>query len=279
MSEKIILVPSDFSAVADNAVNHANRVAETTGATITILHVVSKDAKSEMAQKKLDLYIDRMQKEYPEASFKSSIRVGNIFDDIGDAAKEMNASLIVMGTHGMKGMQFLVGSNALRVVSNSETPIIIVQERPARFDDYNDIVVPLDLSKETKQKLKVVAELGKYFDSRVHLVSPTEKDEHLKNQLTRNMAYAKQYMTEQGLSPNCEITETDSGDFDDGLIRHAVKRDADIIAIMNLGVNSLMGIFGGAFTQKIITNEAQIPVLIINPKSTTANSDVFGVFG
>ncbi len=278
MSEKTILVPSDFSAVADNAINHANRVAETTGSSITVLHVVSAEKKKEMAQKKLDMYLERHRTEYPKANFRSHVSVGNIFDDIGDVAKEIGASLIVMGTHGMKGMQFLVGSNALRVVSNSETPIIIVQERPARFDDYNDIVVPMDLSKETKQKLKVVADLGKYFDSRVHLVSPSEKDEHLKNQLSRNMAYAKQYMIEQGLSPNCETAEEDSGDFDDGVIRHAVKKDADIIAIMNLGVNSLMGIFGGKFAQRIITNEAQIPVLILNPKSMTLSSDVFGVF-
>jgi len=278
MSEKTILVPSDFSAVADNAINHANRVAETTGSSITVLHVVSVEKKKEIAQRKLDMYLERHRAEYPKATFKSHVSVGNIFDDIGDVAKDIGASLIVMGTHGMKGMQFLVGSNALRVVSNSETPIIIVQERPARFDDYNDIVVPMDLSKETKQKLKVVADLGKYFDSRVHLISPSEKDEHLKNQLTRNMAYAKQYMTEQGLSPNCETSEEDSGDFDDGVIRHAVKKDADIIAIMNLGVNSLMGIFGGKFAQRIITNEAQIPVLILNPKSMTLSSDVFGVF-
>ena len=279
MSEKTVLVPSDFTAVADNAINHANRVAETIGASITVLHVVSNEVKKEMAEQKLKLYIDRHQQEYPNTKFNSHVEVGNIFEDIGDVARKIEASLIVMGTHGMKGMQFLVGSNALRVVSNSETPIIIVQERPVRPDDYNDIVVPLDLQKETKQKLKVVAQLGKYFDSRVHLVSPTEKDEHLNNQLTRNLAYAKQYLNENEISSNTHIAKESSNDFDDGVIRHAAANNADLIAIMNFGVNSLMGIFGGKFAQRIITNEAQIPVLILNPKTTSSNSDIFMVYG
>ncbi|NND76757.1 MAG: universal stress protein [Flavobacteriales bacterium] len=279
MSEKTILVPSDFSKVADTAMNHAAVISKSIGSSVTVLHVVSNESKIDVGNQKLEMYIERHQKENPGVEFKSIIQVGNIFEDIGDVSKNIGASLIVMGTHGMRGMQFLVGSNALRVVSNSATPIIIVQERLIREGGYDNILVPLDLHKETKQKLNVVADLGKYFESKVHLLSPNETDEHLQNQLTRNVAFASQYLSERGIESDARVSDEDSSDFDDGVVRNASALDADLIAIMNLGNNSLMGIFGGKFSQNVITNASQIPVLILNPKETSGISDFFGAYG
>ena len=59
----------------------------------------------------------------------SIIRKGNIFEDIGDVAKEIGARLIIMGTHGIKGIQKLVGSYALKVILHSEIPFIITQKK------------------------------------------------------------------------------------------------------------------------------------------------------
>ena len=279
MSEKTILVPSDFTKVADTAMDHAIKVAETIKASVSVLHVVSKEENKDIDSKKLDIYLERFRRNHPNQKFNPLIEVGSIFDDIGDVAKKIGASLIIMGTHGMRGLQFLVGSNALRVVSHSETPFIIVQERVIRKNGYDNIIVPLDLHKETKQKLHVVRDMAKYFNGEVHLLAPKETDEHLSNQLNRNLAYAKQFLSENGIKCDATIAEEKSGDFDDGVIKFAAKQDADLISIMNLGGNSLMGIFGGSFSQKIITNEAQIPVLIMNPKDVTSGDTDIAGFG
>ena len=278
MSDKTILVPSDFSKVADTAMNHAAVISKTIGSSVTVLHVVSSEEKIEVGNQKLELYLERHKKENPEITYKCIIEVGNIFEDIGDVSKRIGASLIVMGTHGMRGMQFLVGSNALRVVSNSETPIIIVQERLIRENGYDNIIVPLDLHKETKQKLNVVADIGKYFESKIHLITPNESDEFLGNKLTRNVAFATQYLNENGIESEAQVADESSSDFDDGVMRNAAAMDADLIAIMNLGSNSLMGIFGSKFSQNIITNASQIPVLIVNPKQTSGISNYFGAY-
>lgn len=279
MSAKTILVPSDFTKVADTAMDHAIKIAETIKATLSVLHVVSKEENKDIDSKKLDIYLERFKRNHPDIQFNPLIEVGNIFDEIGDVAKNINASLIVMGTHGMRGLQFLVGSNALRVVSHSETPFIIVQERGIREKGYNNILVPLDLHKETKQKLHVVMEMAKYFDADVHLITPKETDEYLSNQLSRNVAYAKQFLSENRVKCDATIADEDSSDFDEGVIKNAARLDADLIAIMNLGGNSLMGIFGSSFSQKIVTNEAQIPVLIMNPKNTSSSGSGIAGFG
>jgi nucleotide-binding universal stress UspA family protein len=161
-------------------------------------------------------------------------------------------------------------------VSSSETPIIIVQDRGIKAEGYDDIIVPLDLHKETKQKLAIVVRMAKYFNSRVHFIAPHESDEYLQNTLTRNLAFASQLMEAEGIVYSSQIAEKRLGSFVDALIHYAVVNEADLIAIMNLRENSLAGLKGGGYTQKIITNEAQIPALLLNP-SETGHVDVFGV--
>jgi hypothetical protein len=169
-----------------------------------------------------------------------------------------------MGTHGLRGMQFITGSRALKIVTDSSVPFIIVQEKGIREHGYANIVVPLDLHKETKQKLALVADMAKYFNSQVHLISPDESDEHFRKQLDRNINFGTQFLEERGIKCTAKVAEG-SGNFVKQVIKHATIIDADLICIMNLYENSLMGMLGGSYEQQMITNEPQIPVLVVNP--------------
>ncbi len=275
-SMKTILVPIDFTSVSENAVNHAENLARTISAGLHLLHVVAKSSMTEDADARMQAYVAMASNRFPKLQVKYSVVKGSIFDEIGETAVNVDASIIVMGTHGMKGLQFLVGSNALRIVSSSETPIVIVQVRGIKQEGYDDIVVPLDLHKETKQKLAIVVRMAKYFNSRVHLIAPHESDEYLNNTLTRNLSFATQLMEKEGIEHTSRIADKQQGSFDEALIHYAVVNEADLIAIMNLRENSLAGLRGGGYTQKIITNEAQIPALLVNP-SQSGHVDIFGV--
>jgi len=269
---KNILVPVDFTTVTDCALNHAIVTAKKIDASILLLHVVEEQEDIEKAKALLKKFTEKAKSAAPSITFKELVRVGNIFDDIGDAASENDANLIIMGTHGKKGLQYLVGSNALRVITHSSVPFVVVQLKDAKEGGYQDIVVPLDLHKETKQKLKLVASMAKYFDSKVHLITPNETDEFLKNKVSRNIAYAKQYLSERKIK--CEAQVADEGeDFLKAIIKYATTLDADLIAIMNLQKNSLMGVLGSSYEQGMITNEAMVPVLCMNPLVTT-KSDI-----
>lgn len=266
---KRILVPTDFTKVADCAINHAMKLAERIGAEVRLLHVVPKQAEAEEARKKLAIESERAKKLNPNVNVEGIVRIGSIFDDIGDAASEIGAVLIIMGTHGLRGMQFITGSRALRVITNSTVPFIVVQERMIKSDGYRDIVVPLDLEKETRQKLSLVADMAQYFSSKVHLIVPKDNDEFLHNQLLRNIQFAKQYLGERNIEHDAVIAEEDSSDFVKAVIKHAVKVDADLIAIMNLAQENIFGVLGVPNEQEVITNEPMIPVMCINPVSTT----------
>lgn len=271
---KIILVPTDFTAVADNAIDHAISVGKTIKGEIVVVHIVPKKSHVEEAKNKLQILMDRLNDGSHGIKLSPMVRVGSIFEDIGDVAEEIAAELIVMGTHGMRGMQFITGSRALKVITSSSTPFIVVQEKGPKETSYDDIVVPLDLSKETKQKLNIVAQMAKYFQSRVHLITPRESDEFLKNQLDRNLTYAKRFFKDQKIEFTTTVTKSGSSKFDDGIIEHATEINADLIAIMNLAANSLVGMLGNSYVQNILTNESQVPVLIVNPVSTSISKNV-----
>lgn len=265
--DKKILVPHDFTKVGDIAVDHALLMGKTIGADVVVIHIIENKKQIAEARLKLEALKDRLRVE-KGAVIETICRIGNIFEDIDKAATEMEASLIIMGTHGLRGMQFLTGGRALKIVTESSVPFIIVQERTIRAHGYHRLVVPLDLHKETKQKLSLVSDMARYFGSKVYLVSPGETDEFLKNQLDRNINYAKDYLEGKNIPYEVEITETKSDGFVKSLLKYSAAVEADLICIMNFYDNSIMSIFNQNYEQQVITNEAQIPVLCVNPIDT-----------
>lgn len=261
---KKILVPTDFTKVSETALSHAVKVAETIKAEIHVVHVIGNKKQAEDAQLKLEALKERAKEEY-KVDLHTNFRIGSIFDDIDEYSVEIGATLIIMGSHGARGMQFLSGSRALRIVTESAIPFIIVQERDIDKNGYDRIVVPLDLHKETKQKLSLAAAMARYFDAMVYLVSPNESDEFLKNQLERNIKYAVNYFQERDVKVESKILENKSSGFVKDLINYADSIDADLISIMNFSENSLMSFFGGSYEQQVISNKYQIPVLCLNP--------------
>ena len=263
-----ILVPTDFTKVADCAINHAMTVAGRTGAAVYLLHVVDKQAHAEETRQKLEIEAARARNWNDKVTVTPLVRVGSIYEDIGDAAAEIGAGLIIMGTHGMRGMQFITGSRALRVITGSNVPFVVVQERMIKDAGYRNIVVPLDIHKETRQKLTIVAEMAKTFGSKVHLITPKEDDEFLHKQLLNHIKFADQYLSERKIEHVSTIAPEASGDFVKAVVKHAIHIDADLIAIMNLTEGNIFGVLGVPYEQELIANEAMIPVMCMNPIET-----------
>lgn len=276
MISKKFLVPTDFTEVAHTAMTHAADLAKSVGAELYLLNIVDSKEDLDKSLKKLESEVEFLRRYAEDIPVRTIGRVGNIFEDIGDVAAEIEAGLIIMGTHGASGWQKVTGSYAMKVITNSEVPFVVTQKGTVNKGGYDKILVPLDLHNETKQKLEIVADMAKYFDSEVHIVTPKETDEFLRNKLNGNIAYAKKYMADKRVRCAAHIADK-QGDFVDQLLDLAGEIGADLITIMNLQRNSLMGMLGARYEQQIITNEDQIPVLCVNPREvTSATGSVFG---
>jgi nucleotide-binding universal stress UspA family protein len=271
MEKEILIVPIDFTDITINALEHACNLAPEMNAEICLLHIVEKEGNKLKAEAALEGLALKYQSS--QAPIKYLIRSGSIFEEIGETATELDAMMIIMGTHGLRGWQFLTGSNALKVIRNSSVPFIVVQERGPR-QGINHMVLPIDLAHEEKQKLASAAELAKLFDTTVHIISPKQDDEFLANQQKRNMRFAEEFLAQKGVRFDSVVTD-ESGSFEREVMRHAARWDADLICILN-HEDSGSALFGSSFEQHIITNEAQIPVLVVNQKITTRIGGVIG---
>ena len=267
-----ILVPVDFTAVADTAINHATLLAKILKKEISLLHVVESglltsekalDQKEEEVKQKLAVLSEKIQK---ESGIESHIitRRGNIFETIGEVADELKTAFVVMGTHGVKGIQHVVGSRALKVINNANRAFVVVQNKPIRDYGYKNIILPIDFSRETKQKLVWAAELSKIFDSTFHIFADYESDEYAANAVKNNIAYAENYLSTR----NCKFTvnkRSKDDNFTKATIQFAAANDADLIIIMTSQEKDLGDYIVGPYEQNVIANDAQIPVMTLNP--------------
>jgi len=266
-----IIVATDFTPVSQVAVRYACEVGAATNSEVHLLHIVKSKGEVDQAHAKLDEQA-RAHSTFSGSPVKHIVRVGNIFDDIPNVAEEEKAELIVMGTHGLQGMQFIVGSNALRIVTESKVPVVIVQDQSKRSARVSKLLLPIDLHQETKQKLRIASEVAKHYGAEIHLISPKETDEFLHNRLARNIAYSEGFLEEAGVAYKTTVTDSGSGGFVKDLLKYAETSGIDLICILNTAEERLVHAFGIDSEQKIITNEAAIPVMILNPAATYKDS-------
>lgn len=266
---KKLLVPTDFTPVSSNALDQACLLAKVGGWEVVALHVVSKQDKVKAAREKIDAQTAEKSSAHG-VPVEGVVRIGNIFDGIGQAAVEMNANLVVMGTHGMKGLQYLTGSHAMKVIAHSPVPFIICQSK-AVPTAINNIVMAIDLNQESKQMLGFGVEIARLFDSRIHLFSIKQSDPFHKTALSRNVGYAKTFLNEAGVSYDIHIQDVGGKSFSQDVVEYASTVNCDMIVIMNFEEDQIFTMFGSSFEQHMITNKEEIPVLIVNRKN-------YGVF-
>lgn len=281
--QKIIVVPWDFTPVADHALAHAVKISRQVGNKICLLHIVDKGIKpAEESEKKalLKMVAEENSKKY-NMQILSEIEKGSIFTAIADfvnqkgieEGKKMDVELVLMGTHGMKGMQKLTGSWALKVIVKSKVPFIVVQDPPVDQERYHNIVFPVDFKKEDKEKTKMAIYMGKYFDSKIHMLVTVATDANLIKKTKINLNFAIRYLIQNNIE--YEIHEVPRGNFAEQTLDFAQKISADLILIVTTKNISFADYMIGASEQYIIANSSKIPVCCVNPRATFSKTGQF----
>jgi nucleotide-binding universal stress UspA family protein len=272
---KKIIVPWDFSELAEYALEHAERIARTLGKNIELLHIVPKSEN--IAAKEITL--ERVSEEaVSKFGVKPTIKViaGSIFTTISNYASDTKANMVIMGTHGIKGIQKFTGSYALKVLLGSKVPFIIVQDKPRTEEKLSNIVFPIDFRGENKEKLYWAIYLGKYFNSKVHLFKYPINDPSLKKKVDINLNFAIRFLIQNGL--DYEIHSAPKGEFGKETVKFAQEINADLILIVTTKNATFIDFIFGSREQYILANSARIPVMVVNPHSNFASVGQF-MFG
>ena len=271
-----ILVTWDFTNISQCALEHAIRISRTIKKEIALLHI----APLKCPEKELSARKDKMMLVCEETERRFGIKPqiivleGTIFREISKYASDVNASLVVMGTHGMKGSQKLFGSWALKVIVGSSVPFIVVQEPPKSHEKYSNIVFSIDFKSENKEKLNWAIYLGKYFNSKVHLFKYPVGDKSLQRKINTNLNFAIRFLIQNNLDYEIHSPEK-SKDFAKETVEFAKQINADLILIMTTKYITIFDYMFGAKEQRIIANSAKIPVMCVNPKANFATMGQF----
>ena len=261
-SVKPLMVPWDFTPVAEYALEHAVKFAKIDGNPVYLAHIAKRRDEVSKLKGVLETYAVEVFNKY---NLKPSVvvRYGTIFSTIGEIADEIDAEMVIMGTHGIRGMQKLTGSWALKVIASSKVPFVTVQS-PVEDTRFENIVLPIDFRKEDKEKINWIVYIYKHFNSRIHIIKSPRTDKRLLKGVNNNIQFAKRILDEKNVEYDI-ITAPGKKSFARETIEYSNQVKADLMVIMTTKNIGLADYVLGADEQYIIANTYKIPVMCINP--------------
>ncbi|MDP2722896.1 MAG: universal stress protein [Bacteroidales bacterium] len=273
---KTILVGIDFSDCSINALEHAITIAHNAKADIRMVWINHLDYSKEIFSVEPDHIVKEVTERFDELvktyryhigdqTISYEIRKGKVYKEICDAADEIDAFLIVIGTHGSSGFEeFWIGSNANRIVSSCKSPIITIRGGVDVNTDLKRIVLPMDSTICSREKLPFTALLAKYFNSEIHLLGLfTTQADDIRYRIKNYISQAEEYLKENEVRYKVVFIEADN--ITDETLKYADSIKANLISIMTEQETTTSNLLLGPYASQMV-NHAQIPVLSLHPE-------------
>lgn len=259
---KSILIPVDFSKQSNTAVKQSYNLAKFTKSKLILLHI-SATSETENSDQLEKLATDTRA----ESGFivETVIVKGELYDSINKKAEELKCALIIMGLNENANFKtgFLGGASPVsKFIGNAPCPVITIRSSDNR-DGCKNIVMPFDLSAESREKVSYAIQLAHYYKADIRIVSvfPPNDDEY-ENKLLPYLQQVKKFIKQEGVS--CTNKSIPSNKPAEAIVDYAVKNEGDLIIQMNQRDLSIGERFSGTIAQKVV-EVSTIPVLNINP--------------
>jgi len=281
MSANKILVPIGFSEQSIMALGQAFNLAKIKNSDVVLLSVVKEqsmmqslfvDDLTDQLKHKVKQKLNELAKQYGDkfgVSVDTMVSKGKIYEQINEVAELISADLIVMGTNGSQGNKSkLIGSNAEKVVRLSKCPVITIKGKDNRIGCEN-IILPLDLERQTKEKVTYALEYARYWNATIRVVSVVLRDnQEVREKLKKNINQVHDFIVKAGVKCSAELIEGGKkitlGNF---VFQYEKKFNADLIMIMTkqeeLSLSNNI-----SDTARYIINNSEIPVMSIRPKES-----------
>ncbi len=269
-----ILVPTDFSEVANNALRFAVNFSEKANAKIHLLHVthipvidvnfpvdVYQEFTTEI-EKTATSNLEKLKKEFLEKSgvkFEIHSVMGFVNDEIHEFASQHKIDLIIMGTTGASGIQeVLVGSNAASVVAKSHIPVLVIPPGAVQYD-LQHIVYASDFNEPEFPAVARLIYIAEQFHSKISVL-------HVKSDFDRFFDSAHNFFTrnKHNISyDNWKVVKLPEGDVLDKINEFVTKANADLLVMAKHNRSFFDKIFHRSLS-KHMTYHTKIPLLVLN---------------
>ena len=251
-----ILIPIDFSKQSLVAIQQTYNLAKYTHSKIILMHAdpnSSNDHQIELEQ----LAATTKAESGLEVDFINL--KGDVYEATDKKAAELGSGLIVVGLDTQVRFRSFLGSNPVsKFIDNAPCPIITIRSGDNR-NECKNILIPIDLSPESREKVGPVVQLAKYYKAAVKIVSVfPPNDEKYENELLPYINQVKKFIKESGIA--CTNKSIPSNNTAQAVVDYASNNEIDLIVQMN----KKDGLFGTSDSHKIV-EMSKVPVMSINP--------------
>ncbi|MFD2552086.1 universal stress protein [Bizionia sediminis] len=269
---KRILVPTDFSKEAEQALKVAAQLAKKHDCEIYLLHMLELpldqiDALSQYSELPEAMFFMKlahqkfektMSQEYLKGlTVHETVDFNKTFTGISDTCKTHNIDLIVMGSHGANGFkEMFIGSNTEKVVRTSEIPVLVIKNEHDNFE-INNFVFASDFKNDNKGTYLQAVNLAKILDAKIHLLFVNTAN----NFITTNTAKARILDFIAGSNfENYTISIYNDDSVEKGILNFSHIVNADLIGISTHGRQGIAHFFNGSISEDLV-NHAKRPVI------------------
>ena len=184
-----ILVPTDFSGSAENAMYYAAQLAQNINASVFLTNIyqlpvsmsdapvllVSAEELKQSADAGLERAQELLQKQYATVDVQTESRLGDLADELNDLCDQINPFAIVVGNDGASGFErFFFGSSALAIIRHAKVPVIAVPNVTISFKGFN-IALAVDDSGLGNQQ-NTIKNFVEQLKSQLHIIHVQTKN-------------------------------------------------------------------------------------------------------
>lgn len=261
-----IIVGVDFSEGSEKAVALAVDIAKRFNDELQFVGV------NETGLSKPDLIaeIHRRQTQHAEQlaglKFEYLLRKGDVVDAICDQAAAVKASLVVVGTPVLAGLQKnFLGHKSYSLRTKSSSPVLCVRPDFQFNSSFRHILVPLDGSDTSRQKVPMAVRFAKAFGSTLHVVGVNSGSSAEERALVKSyIVQTKTYLDSIGV-PNTLDQVDANGDVSKAVIESAKRLQADLVVMMcECGISLIKTLLGSEDDR--LLSDIRIPIITIRPE-------------
>jgi nucleotide-binding universal stress UspA family protein len=269
---KKILIPTDFSKYADQAIQVGAQIAKKHNCEIVLIHMLELPGQMNDAitgetsipeiilykRKAVQILENIKNRPYLQGiPITEVVRLDGAYEGITSYSNKNNIDLIVMGSHGTAGIEeIFVGSNTEKVVRLSNIPVLVIKKELKEFDVKN-IVFASDFSEEIKKPFQKFLEVAKIFDSKINLVTISTPNSFKTTAVAEKIM--KDFVAEFNV-PNISMNIYNDTNIEKGIINYSNTIDADLIGICTHGRTALSHFFNGSISEDLV-NHVSKPVI------------------
>ncbi|MFT5723654.1 MAG: nucleotide-binding universal stress UspA family protein [Bacteroidia bacterium] len=190
------------------------------------------------------------------------IKTGKVYTEISTLEREIGADLVIIGTHGNSGWQpFWIGSNAFRIASSANCPVITILET-TKEAPLTDILLPLDDEETTRQKVPYASLMAQAFDATVHIYSVTKSTgSTVESKLNAYGRQTEKYLHERGIKTT--YSSKFGGDVAKNILEYSKEIRAGLVMIM--ADTESKSFIMGSYAQDIVNN-SKVPVMVMHSR-------------